>query len=238
MDNAVYALLNRQSGLLSEFDVVANNIANASTTGFRREGVVFAEHVRALAPVEPDLALADAAGRVIDLAQAPLKRTGGVLDFAIEGEGFFQIGTPEGIQLTRAGSFVMNDAGEIVTADGHALLDAGGAPVTVPPGSGALRLAPDGTLSGTAGPIANLGLVLPADPTRLSHRAGTRFAAEGGTVPAETSRILQGFVEGSNADAVTEVARMIEVQRSYEMGQSLLTSEDERIRTVVTTLGS
>ncbi|MEI4473455.1 flagellar hook-basal body complex protein [Frigidibacter sp. MR17.24] len=238
MDNAVYALLNRQAGLLHEFEVVANNIANASTTGFRREGVIFAEHVRALEKVEPDLALADAAGRVIDLVQAPLKRTGGTMDFAIEGEGFFQVGTPEGIQLTRAGAFVLNDAGDVVLADGSRLLDAGGAPVSVPLGAGQLTLAPDGTLSGSAGPIAQLGLVMPADPIGLRHTAGTRFAVEGGTVPAENGRMLQGFVEGSNVDAVTEVARMIEVQRGYELGQTLLGREDERIRAVVSTLGS
>lgn len=113
MDNAIYATLSRQSGLMQEMRTVANNIANISTSGFRREGVIFSEHVAALDGDAPSLSMAYAHGRNINDAQGPLSQTGGAFDFAIEGEGYFQIETPQGNQLSRAGSFTPSAEGEL-----------------------------------------------------------------------------------------------------------------------------
>ena len=87
MDNGLYTTLNRQSGLMQEMQVVANNIANMSTTGFRREGVIFAEHVADLKGEEPSLSMATAEGRAVNLSQGVLQQTSGRFDLAIEGEG-------------------------------------------------------------------------------------------------------------------------------------------------------
>ncbi len=238
MDNAGYTTLNRQSGLMHEMRAVANNIANLSTTGFRKEGVVFAEHIAALGGAEPSLSMATASGRIINLQQGPLAQTGGTFDFAIEGDGFFMIDTPDGPQLTRAGAFTPSPEGELVTADGFRVLDLGGAPIFVPKDAGAIDLANDGTLSAGGAPIAQVGLFLPVDPNDLTHRGGTRFAAPGGVDPVEEVTILQGYLESSNVNPVEEIARMIEVQRAYELGQKFLDREDERIRGVVQTLGN
>jgi flagellar basal-body rod protein FlgF len=235
MDIPSYSTLSRQSGLAREMQVIAHNIANLSTTGFRREGVVFSEYVRALEDA-PSLSMARASGRHVDLTQAPLEPTGGTYDIAIEGEGFFLVATPAGDRLTRAGSFTPSAEGGLVTPDGHALLDAGGAPVVVPPDARAVAIAADGTLSADGVPVARIGLWRPADPLTLRHEAGTLFAAEG-VEPAEGARLLQGMLEGSNVEPVTEIARMIEVQRAYEMGQRLLENEDARIRGVIQTMG-
>ncbi|MCT2539777.1 flagellar hook-basal body complex protein [Sedimentimonas flavescens] len=235
MDNAIYATLARQSGLMQEMQAVANNISNLSTSGFRREGVIFSEHVKALEGDE-SLSMAYAHGRNVSLVQGPLTQTGGSFDFAIEGEGFFLIETPQGNQLTRAGSFSANPEGELVTPDGHRLLDIGGAPVFAPSDAGPITLAPDGTLSAGATPLAQVGIYLPADPTGLIHTGGTRFTVEAGVIPAEGATLLQGFIEESNVDPVAEIARMIEVQRAYELGQTFLDREDERIRSVISTL--
>lgn len=238
MDNAIYATLSRQSGLMREMQAVANNVANLSTTGFRREGVIFAEHVAALDGEEPSLSMATAQGRLVDLSQGPLSETGGSFDFAIQGEGFFLVETPEGNALTRAGSFTPSADGELVSPEGFRLLDQGGAPVFVPTDAGPIALAADGTLSAGDLPVGQIGLFLPADPNALQHRAGTRFMAEGGTVPVEAPTILQGFLEDSNVNAVAEITRMIEVQRAYEMGQTFLDREDDRIRGVISALGA
>ncbi|TMV94631.1 flagellar hook-basal body complex protein [Thioclava sp. BHET1] len=237
MDNSIYAALNRQSGLMQEMRVVANNIANASTTGFRREGVIFAEHVAALQAQEPSLSMADARGRDIDLTQGGLTQTGNAFDFAIEGEGFFMIETPQGNQLTRAGSFIPSPEGELLTPDGYRLLDPGGTAIAVPGGVGDIALAPDGTLSAQGNPIAQVGVFLPTDPAGLRHVGGTRFSTEAGAEPVEQATLLQGYREESNVDPITEISRMIEVQRAYELGQKFLDREDERIRGVITTLG-
>lgn len=238
MDNAIYATLTRQSGLMSEMQTVANNIANASTTGFRREGMIFSEFVDALAPGDASLSMATANVRDTRLEQAPLTQTGGAFDLAIEGEGFFLVEGPQGPALTRAGAFTPSITGELTTPEGYRLLDAGGAPVFVPSGTGPIAIASDGTVSADGQPIAQIGLWQPSDPNDMRHRDGVLFDAPGGVVPAiEPSTIHQGFLENSNVDPIGEIARMIEIQRAYEQGQSFLERENERIRGVIDALG-
>lgn len=235
MDAAGYATLTRQSGLMREMGVVANNIANSATTGFRREGVVFSEFIVAM-DAEPSLSMAHASGRHVDLSQSTVSQTGGQFDLAIQGEGFFLVQTPQGDRLTRAGSFAPSPEGELMTPDGFPLLDAGGAPVFVPPQARGIAIAEDGTLSADGQPLAQIGLWQPTDPLSLRHQSGTLFSA-GEVEPAEGARILQGMLEDSNVEPVSEIARMIEVQRAYELGQKFLDAEDERVRGVITTLG-
>lgn len=237
MDNAGYTSLTRQVGLMREMASVANNIANMSTTGYRREGVIFAEYVNDLGPDAPSLSMASGHVREMEFTQGSLTQTGGTFDIAIEGEGFFQIGTPDGERLTRAGNFTRDAGGALVTPDGYPLLDAGGAPVFAPPDATSIAIAPDGTLSADGVPQGQIGVWRPDDMNGLTRAGGVRFAFDGVLEPVENSSILQGFLEGSNVNAVSEITRMIEVQRAYELGQGLLEREDERIRSVLRTLG-
>ena len=236
MDNTTYTTLNRQSGLLAEMQSVANNIANLSTTGFRKERVIFAEHVHTLEGQEPSLSMADASGRWTNLLQGPLSQTKGTYDFAIEGEGFFMIQTPEGQRLTRAGMFTPNEENVLVTVDGNPVLDLGEAPIAIPAGSQKIDLANDGTLSADGVPFAQVGVFLPANTNEMTRAGGTSFAVDGEIAPLEQPVLLQGFLENSNVNPITEIARMIQVQRAYEMGQTYLTAEDERIRAAIETL--
>lgn len=237
MDNPGYAALTRQSGLVRELQVIAHNIANLSTTGFRREGVLFSEYVRGLDRQEAPLSMAAANARQTYLTQGGLTMTGGALDLAIEGPGFFLVETPDGERLTRAGHFSTDAAGEMVTADGHRLLDIGGAPVFVPADAGQIAIARDGTLSADGQPLARIGLVQPEDPAQLRRAGGTLHIPDGPLEPVTGAAILQGFLEESNVNPITEMARLIQVQRAYETGQKFLDREDERIRGVVQTLG-
>jgi flagellar basal-body rod protein FlgF len=232
MDSASYATLTRQSGLMAEMRVVATNIANAATTGFRAEGVIFAEHVASAGRGEPSLSMATARGRETIMTQGALEQTGAPFDLAIEGEGFFMIATPEGERLTRAGSFTPDAQGNLVTMDGFPVLDAGGAPVFVPTGTGAVAIAPDGTISAGGTPVGQIGLFMPTDPLQLYREGGVRFRSEAGVEPVE-GRMMQGALEASNVDPVLQIARMIEVQRAYELGQGFLTREDERLRGLI-----
>jgi flagellar basal-body rod protein FlgF len=233
MGNSVYAALTRQSGLMKEMQAIAHNMSNMATTGFRAEGVVFAEHVKAMGPDHPSMSFATADGHVTRQAQGTLTQTGGEFDFAIEGEGFFQVETANGVRLTRSGAFFPSPEGELLTADGHPVLDAGGAPVFVPADAGQIALAGDGTLSVNGDPLAQLGIVRPVDGAQIQREDGVRFAVDGEVEPVETPTVFQGFLEGSNVDPVTEIARMIQVQRAYEMGQGFLEKEDERMRGVM-----
>lgn len=233
MEASSYVTLSRQAGLMNEMRIVANNIANAATTGFRQQGVMFSEFIRT-APEQPSLSMSRAQVRDTSFAQGALTQTNGSFDFAIEGEGFFQIQTPAGPRLTRSGRFSPNAAGDLVTPEGYPVLDEGGAPVFVPAGT-QIAVAADGTLSADGQPLGRIGLFQPADPLDLVREDGVRFQT-GAAIPAGEARMLQGFVERSNTDPVLQVARMIEVQRAYELGQSFLDAEDQRIRDAVKTL--
>ena len=232
-----YITLTRQAGLFAEMQSVANNVANMSTTGFRKEGVIFSEVIQAR-PGSDSVSMGAARVRNTDASQGPLKQTGGRFDFAIDGDGFFLVETPDGQRLTRAGVFTPDGNGELVTPDGYRLLDAGGAPVFVPPDARGVALASDGTLSADGTPITQIGLWEPLDPNDLLRQTGVLFDAPQGVQPAlGGATLLQGFVEGSNVDPLTEIARMVEVQRAYELTQSFRDKEGQRMSKMIETLG-
>ena len=237
MDNPVYTTLTRQSGLLREMQVLSHNVANLSTAGYRREGVIFSEYMRHLGGTEEPLSMAAANARQTYLTHGTLAQTGGVFDLAIEGDGFFAIETPEGERLTRSGHFVTNADGEMVTADGFRLLDIGGAPIFVPGEARGVSIGRDGTISVDDQPLGQIALVRPGDPSLLRRANGTLLEAQGEVFPAGNAILHQGFLEESNVNPIVEMTRMIEVQRAYEMGQKFLEREDERVRAVVQSLG-
>ncbi|WP_138472255.1 flagellar hook-basal body complex protein [Poseidonocella sp. HB161398] len=238
MDNAIYTNLNRMDGLKSELQVIANNIANLSTPGYKREGVIFSEYLFAGEDRDHSLSMAEAEIRRTDFTQGPLTQTGGEFDFAIDGEGFFLVEYNGGQALTRAGNFGQNAAGELVSENGHRVLDAGGAAIAIPPDARNVKLSTDGILSADGLFISSVVPVGPAEGDTPERVGGTMFTIQQPPVPVEGAVILQGFKEDSNVEAVLEMARMIEVHRAYEQGANLNKSEDERIRNVLRTLGA
>ena len=229
MDATAYTMLTRQMGLWREMDMVANNVANAATTGFRQEDMVFSEYIKA-SPTGRSVSMGHGNISRTSYLQGTVTQTGGQMDFAIEGDGFFLIEGQGGERLSRAGNFTTNAAGELVTHDGNRVLDQGGAPVFIPPDIGNLTVGADGTISGNGRLLGQIGLVTPVDPQRMTREDGVLFISEAGFEPAQNARILQGFLESSNVEPVIAIARMIEVQRAYELGQSFLDSEDRRVR--------
>ena len=235
MDASGYVTLSRQSGLLHQMEVIANNIANSSTSGFRREGTLFSEFITRAGDA-PSLSMGFGNTRIVDLTQAGITPTGGSLDMAIQGEGFFLIDTPQGQRLTRSGNFTPGPDGTLETVDGFNVLDAGGSSIFIPPDVQNISLAEDGTLSADGKPLSRIGLWTATDPLTLKHQSGTMFSADA-LQPAEGARVMQGYLEDSNVDPIREIASMIAVQRAYELGQSFLDREDDRARNVIQTLG-
>lgn len=231
-----YVILSRQVGLMAEMRSIANNIANQSTSGFRREGVVFSEFVSMPPGGGTSVSLTAARVRHIDLSQGALQQTGASFDLAIEGPGYFLVEGPNGERLTRGGGFSPNAAGELVTPDGLRLLDAAGAPVFVPADARGITVARDGTLSADGQALTQIGLYRPADGNDLRRESGAIFASDQGVEPEPDGEILQGFVENANVDPVFEITRMIEVQRAYELGQAFIERESDRRSNVIRTL--
>ncbi len=235
MDATGYITLSRQSGLLREFQVIANNIANSATTGYRQEGLIFSEFVQGGGDGD-SISMAVARTRNTSMVQGALTQTGGRMDLAIEGDGFFMVETPKGQRLTRAGSFASSAESELVTPGGYRVLDASGAPLFIPPDATDLKIGADGTISAAGQNLGQVGLFMPAEATRLQREDGVLFVASGAVEPDFEARVLQGFLESANVDPIGQMARMIEVQRSYELGQKLLDTEHERLRGALTTL--
>ena len=234
MSNSIYAALSRQDGLLKELQVVANNIANTNTAGYKTDRAIFAEYVMATGTESASLSMGGLAGHSFDLTQGTVKFTGGQFDLALQGQGFFGLETDAGPRLTRAGAFQLSVDGELVAADGARVLDIGNAPIQIPPDAEGLTIAGDGTISAD-GQVLGQGGIFTANG-QLQRDTDTRFLAEGGTQPAEGVSVLQGAVEAANVSPVLEMARMIEVQRAYEAGQTLLEREDQRITQLISTV--
>lgn len=236
MDNAGYIGLSRSSGLLRELDTIANNIANLSTNGFRREGAIFAEHVKALEGKDPSLSMATFSRRYVDLSAGEITKTDNPLDFAINGDGFFLVETGGGQRLTRDGAFSMNAIGELTTASGDRVLDESGGAIVIPSQAEKITAAVDGTIYADGQAVGKLGVVT-ADPAYLTREGKNLFRPEKGFQPVENPKVQQSAIEGSNVSAVTELARLIEVQRMYEASKQFTENEDSRIRQTVRVLG-
>lgn len=232
MELSTYTTLTRQTGLLREMQIVANNIANTATTGYRQEGLVFSEYLA------KGGTLSMAHGNIprTSFTQGALETTGNSLDVSIEGEGFFQIGSPNGPRLTRSGHFSRAPTGDLVTPDGYPVLDIGEAPIFVPPDAGQIHIAGDGTISADGTVVGQLGIVLPQEGAELIREDGVLFAVKGEMQPTDTARVLQGHLETSNTDPIGQLARMIEIQRAYEMGQKLIETETDRQKSMLKAL--
>lgn len=227
MSNAIYAALTRQNGLMHELNVTANNIANSTTTGYRANRGIFAEFIVATGNNNDSLSMGGLAGHTIDQRPGGLEVTGGQLDLAIQGEGFFAVETPEGVRLTRAGHFQRSADGELVDAFGNRLLSQGGGPIALPPEATSVSIAQDGSMSANGELIDQVGVF---QPTGQMLRAGnTYFEAPEGYAPIEAPNVVQFALEGSNVSPILEIARLIDIQRAYEAGQVLLEREDSRI---------
>lgn len=234
MSNSIYATISRQDGLLKELQVVANNIANANTTGYKTDRAVFAEYLVSTGLDTPSLSMGALAGHSFDLTQGTVKFTGSQFDVAIQGDGFFALQTPAGERLTRAGAFQISADGQLITPDGAAVLDSGNTPIQVPPEATNIAIAGDGAISADGELIGQIGVFRPTG--QLQRDTDTRFTAQGGTEAIETPSVLQGALEQSNVSPVLEMARMIEVQRAYEAGQNVLEEEHQRITQFISTV--
>lgn len=228
------ATLSRQSGLMEATQIIANNIANAATPGFKAEGTVFSEYVAAAGRNSPSLSMGYLSAHSTDFTTGALQKTGGTFDFAIEGQGFFKVQTPAGDRLTRAGNFALNAEGTLVDMVGNPVMDDGGSTIEIPPNAVEIIVARDGTLSVDGEPFSLIGVF---EPRGEMERAGQNYwrAPEGDT-PLEFATVLQGHTEQSNVDPVAEFATLIMAQRHFEAGQTLTEQEHERLSQLISAI--
>lgn len=242
MQNPIYLAINHQAALQRQMEVIANNLANASTSGFKSERIVFAEMLNAEAS-NPGLtegarvAFVEEIGMLRDTRDGALVSTGNQLDLAISGPGYFAVETPGGVRYTRDGRFRLSGDGRVVNQDGFALLDQQGRPMSVPAGTARFEVSRNGRAVGDSGDIGRIQIASFENDQALRPQGGGLYAADGVPQQADTrSEIQQGMLEGSNVQTVVEMSGMIEVLRRYQQAQKIIDSELERERRALETL--
>lgn len=243
MDNSLLVSLSQQLASFRAMDVIANNIANVSTPGFKREAAKFEEYVAQVRPAEGQTGMQSVsfvkdAGILRDLSQGNMTVTDAPYDLAINGKGYFVIQTPQGERYTRDGHFSLDQNGQVVTSNGHAVMGDGGA-ITVTPDDGNIQFGADGTVSGRTGQLGKLRVVDFANPRLLVKEGANLYSAPPGqpATAAQGVQVAQGMLEGSNVAPVIEISHMIEVMRAYEATASLTKSQEDLLRQAIDRLG-
>lgn len=231
--------LSGQIALARRLETIASNVANAGTAGYKSEAVTFATVVSKTQPFATSFAFGG--GPHVDLSGGGFKQTGNPLDVAVRGNGFLAISTPLGTAYTRDGRLQMLPTGDIVTLNGHPILDAGGAPLTVNPDGGPPDIANDGTVRQQGRAVGTLGLFALDLSKGYSRYENASFVPSTTPPPIDDftrDGIVQGFTEESNVNPVLEMTRLIAVQRAFEAMSAGLEQRDQALRETIQGLGA
>lgn len=241
MDNAMYVALSRQMTLRRELDIVANNMANADTAGFKAEALMVRTESENKAgaldgPKGVKFVLDDGVAR--DFGQGKLAATGGTFDLAIEGMGFFKVQTDDGERYTRDGRFSMSADGKLVTQAGKPVLGDGGE-IVIDPQKGPITVARDGTVSQGAERIGKVEVVRFDDIASLSKGGDNLYANTSNLQPqpAPDALVRQGMLENANVNPIVEVTRLIEVSRAYASLTKIMEQQSELSRRSIERMG-
>ncbi len=225
-------------------DVVANNLANASTTAFKRDLAVFQAHRPERVPAGEELpgglerstGGVSLAGVATDFREGPLVPTGGPLDLALRGPGFFRVSDGTQEFLTRNGQLTRDVSGRLVTQDGGlAILNTSGSPILVPEDTERIEIGPDGTVVGV-GPgsarteLGRIDVVQPESLSQLQKVGNSLYRALGPVSPVTSGvQIRQGFLEASSVEPVREMMELIEASRAFEANVNLIRAQDDTL---------
>lgn len=239
MENTTYVALSRQATLRRQMDVVANNLANMSTHGYKSGQMMFVEHLTKSKGgdglLTPKLAYVRDIATMTDTKPGAIETTGNPLDIAIQGDGFFVVQTPEGEHYTRNGRLQLDNTGQLVNQLGQPILADGGAPLIFAPEDTQIVISKDGTVSTNNGELGKLRVVRFDNDQKLERTSGAQFTTTEDNPPqnVDTPTVLQGAVEGSNVEPILEMANMITVHPAYDSVKSFIEREDERQRSMI-----
>jgi flagellar basal-body rod protein FlgF len=238
MQTPGYIALSRQISLQRQLSITANNIANMDTVGFKRQNLLFQEHLTKVEDGQKASYVSDG-GSIRDLTGGSLRSTDSPLDLAIAGDGYFTIETPGGVRYGRNGQFQLSADNRIVTPEGHNLLGEGGAPMTAPSGAAKITVSKAGDVSADDAQIGRIQLVRFENPQALVHTADGlyRADAEPEPLPSEDAVIHQGMLESSNVNSVVELVNMLDIQRDYQGMHRMLKSEHDRLTRAIREIG-
>lgn len=235
------------TGMLAESarqDVIANNLANVTTTGFKRDvststtfgGLLVSNLGLPGAPVVGELNLGTQVGGIATIdRQGSLRATGNPLDVALVGEGWITVDAPGGRRYTRDGQLQVDGSGRLLAADGSPVVGTSGRPISLDPQGGDVTIAADGTVS-QDGAVRGRIRIAALDAASL-RKEGTNLVS--GTEAGPGSAVVrQGYLEASNVNTVTEMVRLIEVMRAFEANQKAALAHGETLQEAVTKVGA
>ncbi len=264
----IFTALSGALAQTTKIDTIANNIANVNTTGFKKDQQTFSEYLTAMekepeviqvprvpASIESfydinggDKGYVDTAGTYTNFEQGSLKHTGGKLDVAIDGPGFFEVNTAQGVRLTRAGNFTIDGNGQLVTKDGHAVLLEGDNTADLEQrsvrfsGLAQVYISDGGEVFEGEKNLGKLSLVNVNNPESLQKVGNNYFGFKSNMAPEITSvkvpSLKQGFIEGSNVNIVSEMTEMIMAQRVFEGTQKAINAYDGMSDKMINVVGN
>jgi flagellar basal-body rod protein FlgF len=250
MENALLVGLSRQMALSHELDIIANNVANIDTTGYKADNAAFAEYIMPRASdgqfpgKDRHVSFVQDHSSWIDFSPGAIERTGDPLNVAIDGPGYLAVQTARGQRYTRNGALAVNASGQLVTSEGDPVLGDSG-PITFQATDHNVAISPSGIVTVREGsssgdsPRGRLQLVSFDQPNRLQKDGGSTFTAPNGVNanPAgPNTRLVQGAIERSNVHAVGEMARMIQITRNYSDIAAILQQQGDQRRNALSQL--
>lgn len=236
MENPTYLALSHQNALRRQMETVANNLANANTTGFRSERLLFSSYLTSKAGnpgVTGDgasrLAFVEGIGTYRDTRPGQVIKTDAPLDMMIHGSAYFVVDTPVGPRYTRDGNFRLDSNGTIVNAEGFSLLDQNNQPLRLNANETNVDITKQGEIYSGGNRVGRIKMVSFADEQALTHLGGGLYDSTVDPVPADPkAEIHQGMLEGSNVVSVNELTQMLDIVRRYESAQKILDTENDR----------
>jgi flagellar basal-body rod protein FlgF len=230
METPTYIALSKQTAMTRDMNVMANNIANASTNGYRGEHTMFQEYLARTGSigVRQKLSFVQDIGTVRDTRDGALVQTNNALDIALQGQGFMAVGDPAQELYTRTGVFHLDATRQVVTSDGYPLLQENGRPIVIPQGADRIRISGDGIISTEQGEAGRIRLVRFGSEQAMRVAGSGLYATDETPLPATDVKVTQGALESSNVQPVIELTRMIQMSRDYQMVQNMLDGENTR----------
>ena len=245
MAGTTYVSLSQATVLQRSLDVVAHNLANVNTVGYKAVRPLFASLVeRTNGNNRGGVSFVQDKGNFVDPSQGALLQTGNSLDVALSGDGWFSYENKNGVRAYgRDGQLAVSADGALTTATGARILDDGGAPVSIPAEVGGnISIAADGTISSAKGEVlGQIGVFSLPSGADLNPIGGGLYVAPNGVtgkpMDAVDYKVSQGYVEQSNVQPILEMTRMIEIQRAYERSANLMSGGDDLSRQAIRRLG-
>lgn len=239
MQSSLYVGLSAQIALRRQLDAMANNVANANTTGFRADEIRFEQMVSATG--DKNVSFASTGDTYVQRRSGSMVKSDNPLDVAISGEGWMALQTPTGTVYTRDGRMTMAENGLLQSINGHAILDAGNAPIRLNPTDGPVSISRDGMLTQNGIQVGALGLFSIDQQAKLTRADNSSVIPDRPAVPIidfRFSSFMQGFTENSNVNPVMEMSRLVMIQRSFEEMTNTMESSESSFTDAIKTLGS